>query len=227
MVHEMEHSLDMPLERVLSLIQHRIMTRTTYFGIPALKNPMDAWVYQEIITETRPGVIIEIGNKAGGGTLALAHLCDLLDHGRVIGIDITHEAVSDVVRNHPRITLIEEDACRCFSRVEKMIQPGETVLIIEDSSHTYDNTFNILRLYSPLIALGGWFIVEDGICRHGLKEGPTPGPYEAAETFVGGNEDFVIDREMESFVLTWNPKGFLRRVTVTEADGTRVGRKSA
>ena len=42
-------------------------------GVPAAKNPLDAWVYQEIVYETRPEAIVELGSAYGGGTLFLAH----------------------------------------------------------------------------------------------------------------------------------------------------------
>lgn len=207
----MEDSLDMPLRRVLSIIQDRIMSQTSYFGVRTLKNPSDHWIYQEIIFETKPDVIIEIGNANGGGTLCLAHLCDLLGKGRVIGLDVSHEAVAEPVRRHPRITFIEGDACRSFGEVKRMIAQGERVLVIEDSSHTYENTLKVLRSFSELIQPGDYMIVEDGICHHGLDVGPRPGPYEAVETFVRENADFAIDRKRESFLITWNPKGYLRR----------------
>ncbi|QDU09077.1 CmcI family methyltransferase [Gimesia aquarii] len=208
----MEENLDMPLSKVLDVIQDRIMTKTTYFGVPALKSPTDFWIYQEIMHETKPDVIIEIGNNCGGGTLALAHLCDLLDKGRVIGIDISHENVPDLVKNHPRITLIEGDACNSFTVVSKLVSSSDRVLIIEDSAHTYSNTLNVLMCYQSLIKPGDYFIVEDGICHHGLNVGPNPGPYEAIEEFVRTNSNFEIDRDRESFLVTWNPKGYLRRV---------------
>jgi cephalosporin hydroxylase len=86
------------------------------------------------------------------------------------------------------------------------------VLVIEDSSHTYDNTLRVLQLYSALIPVGGYLIVEDGICYHGLDLGPKPGPYEAIESFVRQNPNFEIDRSQESFLVTWNPKGYLKRL---------------
>ena len=59
--------------------------------------------------------------------------------------------------------------------------------MIEDSSHTYDNTLAVLRTYSGLTQVGDYFIVEDSICHHGLEVGPSPGPYEAIEAFVAEN----------------------------------------
>ena len=183
----LETSLDKPLRDVLPVIQERLVSESSYFGVKALKSPLDFWMYQEIIYEMKPDVIVEIGNKHGGRTLALAHLCDLLSRGRVIGLDVTHELISERVKKHPRITLIEGDACQNFQRVAALIDPNEHVLVIEDSSHTYDNTLNVLRTFSVFTKPGDYFIVEDSICHHGLDVGPDPGPYEAIETFLAEN----------------------------------------
>lgn len=207
----MEESLDIPLRDVLDIIQNRIVNNTSYWGVPALKSPIDTWIYQEIIFEMRPDVIVEIGNMFGGSTLALAHMLDILGHGKVIGLDISHEKVANSVRQHPRITLIEGDACENFQQAKSLISPEDRILIIEDSSHTYENTLNVLRTYSVLTRPGDYFIVEDSICHHGLTVGPDPGPYEAIEAFVNENSDFEIDRSKESFFITWNPKGYLKR----------------
>ena len=39
-----------------------------------------------------------------------------------------------------------------------------------------------------------------------------PGPYEAIEKFTEENKNFEIDREKESYLITWNPKGYLKRI---------------
>ncbi len=209
-VPSMEHNLSMPLKTVLKIMQQRQLT-TTYFGINAQKNPLDFWVYQEIIFEIKPDVIVEIGNAYGGATLALAHLLDHMHKGRVIGLDIQHETIAPIVREHPRITLITGDACGSFGKVKALIEKNDTVLIIEDSSHTYQNTLNVLRTFSPLVTPGSYFIVEDSNCHHGVDIGPSPGPYEAIEQFIKENRDFQVDRTMESFFITWNPMGYLKK----------------
>jgi len=207
----MEDSLATPLGEILPIIQDRIVNSTFYFGVPALKNPFDFWVYQEIIHQTKPTLIIEIGNNFGGSTLALAHLQDLMGQGRIIAIDIDHSRIHKVVRDHPRITFIEGAACSVFDAVRALVRPDDRILIIEDSSHTYENTLNVLVSYSTLLKPGEYFIVEDSICHHGLDVGPNPGPYEAIEEFTSRQPDFEIVRSKESFVITWNPKGFLVR----------------
>jgi cephalosporin hydroxylase len=208
----MEEYLDMPVRQLLEIIQNRILHDSVYFGVKALKSPTDFWIYQEIIFETKPDYIIEIGNASGGSTLAMAHICDCLRKGRVIGLDLSHDAVPEIVRNHPRISLLEGDACELFEDIRRLIKDEDSVLIIEDSAHTFENTMKVLRTYSPLVKPGGYFIVEDSICHHGLETGPNPGPYEAVEAFLAENKQFEVDRAKESFFITWNPKGYLKRV---------------
>ena len=208
----LETSLMTPLADVLAIMQQRITDgTTTYFGVPTQKNPLDMWVYQEILSARPPDVIIEIGNKYGGSALALAHLLDHLGHGRIIAIDIDHSHLKPRAKAHPRITFIEGDACLLVDCIKADIPEGAEVLVIEDSSHTYENTLGVLRGYADLIRPGGYFIVEDSICHHGLDLGPEPGPFEAIETFVTEDPSFQIDRSRESFLITWNPKGFLRK----------------
>ena len=211
MSYYMEDNLTMPLHMILQIMQDRMMNQSTYFGVKTLKSPNDFWIYQEIIWETKPDIIVEIGNFHGGSTLALAHLCDCLGKGRVIGVDLSNDAIPKFIRNHPRITLIEGDACESFPKVANLISKEERVIVIEDSSHTYDDTLNVLYLYSTLIKPGDYFIVEDSIVGHGLLFEHESGPFEAVEMFIKENPDFEIDRTKESFLITWNPKGYLRR----------------
>ncbi len=211
----MEDSLDLPLRDVLEHMQKHMMHHSSYFGIQAWKCPTDFWMYQEILFETRPDVIIEIGCNRGGGTLALHHMCQNLGHGRVIGIDISLDKIAPAVAAVDGIHFIESDASKCFDEVRSLIGEDERVMVIEDSEHTYATTLSLLRQYSALVKPGDYFIVEDSICDHGLviPNGPRPGPYEAIETFVEENPDFVIDRDRERFLITWNPKGYLQRVS--------------
>jgi cephalosporin hydroxylase len=213
-----EENLGQPVAHLLPVIQRRILQETRYFGIPTLKNPFDFWVYQEILFETRPDFIVEIGNFCGGSALALAHLCDALGQGQVIGVDIDHSRIAQQVSTHPRIVLIEGPALSVFDQVAQQIPAQSKVMIIEDSLHTFEHTLSILETYQVLVPPGHYFIVEDSICHHGLPVGPKPGPYEAIIAFTDKNADFMIDRQRESFGLTWNPKGFLRRVQAPALD---------
>jgi Cephalosporin hydroxylase len=49
------------------------MKQVHYRGIPTWKNVFDLWVIQEIIHETQPEMVVEIGCKFGGTTLWLGY----------------------------------------------------------------------------------------------------------------------------------------------------------
>lgn len=208
-----EDSDDLTVKELMVHLQERLLRKTHYFGVVTFQSVIDFWTYQEIIFETQPDVIIEIGNFAGGSALALAHILDNIGNGQVIGIDISHEFLSPVAKAHPRIEFLRGDACELYQDVVNKIPDGARVMIIEDSSHTYENTLNILNTYAALVSKGCYFIIEDTVCDHGLESEPhAPNAFEAVEAFVAENRDYEIDRERESFILTWNPKGYLKRV---------------
>src|SRR5262245_30996750 len=61
---------------------------TAWLGVTVWKCPLDLWVYQEIVHEIRPDLIVETGTAFGGSALYLASICDLIGHGHVVTIDI-------------------------------------------------------------------------------------------------------------------------------------------
>ena len=78
----------------------RTRRNTFWLGVKAQKCPLDLWIYQEIIYETRPDIIIETGTAAGGSALFLASICHLLGRGEIISIDIEDQENRP---RHPRI----------------------------------------------------------------------------------------------------------------------------
>ena len=65
-----------------------VFDQVSWLGQKTVHNILDLWIYQEIISETKPDVIIEIGSLHGGTTLFLAQICDLLGHGTVASVEI-------------------------------------------------------------------------------------------------------------------------------------------
>ncbi len=35
-------------------------------GVPVLNNALDCWIYQEILVEVQPQIIVELGSRTGG-----------------------------------------------------------------------------------------------------------------------------------------------------------------
>ena len=200
------------MSRILNKIQHRLMNESSYWGIKTLKCPLDFWVYSEILYKIKPDLLIEIGNFHGGSALSFAHIFDNLKKGTVLGIDIDHRNVADEARAHKRINLIESDATLCIDQVSQFVKDDMKVLVIEDSSHEYENTLKLLEGYSKFVTKNSYYIVEDTICHHGLDVGPKPGPFEAVQDFMNDNNDFMIDKDCENFGITWNPNGYLKKI---------------
>ena len=50
--------------------------QTRWLGTRTHKNPLDFWIYQEIINETRPDVIVETGTAYGGSAAYLASIAN-------------------------------------------------------------------------------------------------------------------------------------------------------
>lgn len=186
----------------------------SWMGVRTLKNPLDAWIYQEILYEVQPDIVLEIGSYHGGSTLYLANILDCIGHGKIISIDIDRFNYNVT---HNRIQAITGDSrsADIIDTVHNMCA-GKNVLIIHDSSHESDCVSQDLKHYSDLVSIGSYFIVEDGIidlfqAGDGIGS-TTPGPLGAITTFLKENPCFIVDKKRERYVITYNPMGFLRRI---------------
>ena len=184
---------------------------TYWLGVRTLKCPLDLWIYQEIIFDVKPDVIIESGTAYGGSALFLASICDLVNNGEVITIDIA----KNLRPSHPRIKQLlgsstSEETVRT---VGSLINGKGAVLVILDSDHHKEHVLDELRTYSTLVTKGSYLIVEDtNINGHPVVPEFGPGPMEAVEEFLKENDDFVVDNTREKLLLTMNPRGYLRKI---------------
>ena len=185
---------------------------TFWLGIRALKNPLDLWVFQEIIYETRPDIIIETGTFQGGSAFFLASICDLLVHGTVITIDIQPSIERP---QHPRIVYLNGSSTSdaILRTVGGFVFHVNSVMVILDSAHDKDHVLEELRSYSSFVTVGNYLIVEDtNINDHPVFSDHGPGPMEAVKEFLQWNREFVVDETREKYLLTLNPRGYLKRV---------------
>lgn len=190
----------------------RTWGRTFWLGIPTLKCPLDLWIYQEMIQELRPDVVIESGTAYGGSALFLACICDMINYGRVITIDIEEKPNRP---NHKRINYIlgSSTSAEVADYIVKQVCQQDKVMVILDSDHRKEHVLNELNLYSRLVSVGSYIIVEDtNVNGHPVEPEFGPGPGEAVEAFLKANNEFKIDRSREKFYMTFNPGGYLKRV---------------
>jgi len=183
-----------------------------WFGWRLIKNPMDLWIYQEIISEIKPDVIIETGTYEGGSALYFATLLDFLEKGLVITIDINEPRPFPC---HDKIEFICGSSLDkiVIKAVEELIKPNNVVLVILDSLHSATHVLREMEIYSRYVTPGSYLIVEDtNLGGNPVIAGSFGGPMVAVKKFLKNNKNFVVDRERERFRMTFSPNGFLRRI---------------
>lgn len=182
----------------------------SWFGHEVLKCPLDLWIYQELLVSTRPDVVIETGTKFGGSALFLATIFDLIGHGRVITIDIEVQPLRPM---HPRITYLDGSSIdpAVVAQVRETVG-SQRAMVVLDSDHRAVHVYQELTAYCPLVQLGDYLVVEDtNVNGHPAYPDFGPGPMEAADKFLSENDEFMVDTRCERFLMTLNPKGYLRR----------------
>lgn len=183
---------------------------TSYFGIPTYKCPLDLWVYQEIMFEVKPEIVIECGTFLGGTTLYLAHLLDNITKGKIISIDVSEEPRP----KHKNIVyLLGRSTSEAIVEQVKNLCEGKRTLVILDSDHSYGNVIEELRCYSDLVSVGSYLVVEDtNLNGHPVREDFGPGPMEAVKQFLTENDQYVVDKTKERYVITFYPNGYLKKI---------------
>ena len=185
---------------------------TFWFGVPVFKCPLDLWIYQEIMFEIKPDVIIECGTADGGSALFLASICDLINNGNVITMDIEDKGIKP---KHKRIKYLlgSSTSKEIVEKVRSLVKNGDKVMVILDSDHHKEHVLNELKIYSKFVTKRSYLIVEDtNINGHPVVPSFGLGPMEAVEEFLKENKNFAVDKSKEKFYITFNPKGYLQKI---------------
>lgn len=183
--------------------------RPTFLGVPTLKNPLDLWIYQEILWDKRPDLILEAGTAHGGSALYLATILDAIGAGRVITVDVRDR--DRPPPPHPRIAYLRGRSTDP-EILEAMRPAAEAAMVILDSGHHKDHVLDELRSYAPYVSSGQYLVVEDtNLNGNPIRPDYGPGPMEAVDEFLSETGDFEVDRSRERFDVTSNPRGYLLR----------------
>lgn len=185
--------------------------RASWLGVPTWKLPSDMWVYQEILVETRPELVIETGTQYGGSALFYASVFDLLGAGEVVTIDIDTASVHDAVRAHPRVTIIEGSSTdpAVVRAVRERAAERRTMLIL-DSDHQQAHVAEELRVWSDVVSPGCYLVVEDTALGTEYLPG-WGGSLAALDEWLPAHGEFRRDPSREKFLVTVNPGGYLIR----------------
>lgn len=184
----------------------------TYRGIPMLKNPFDYVLYQMLINDIKPDLIIEIGSYNGASALYYSDILDLIGNGIVHSIDI---------EDHVHLLAKQKSNIKFFTTGYQNYDLNNAkefnkIMVIDDGSHQYEDVLKALNKFSVLININSYYIVEDGIVSAlGMKKAFNGGPLKAIDEFLKNNNNFIIDRKYCDFFgknATFNVNGFLKRI---------------
>jgi len=187
----------------------------SWFGYETLKCPLDLWVYQELLVRTRPDIVVETGTWCGGSALYIAMVLEQIGHGRIISVDIHAKPNRP---EHPRIRYLTGSSTdpAIIELVTNAVGGGRAMVIL-DSDHRSPFVYEEIMAYNPLVQFGDYLIVEDtNINGHPTLPEFGPGPMEAVDRFISESDEFVIDERCERFLMTLNPRGYLRRKKAKE-----------
>lgn len=188
--------------------------KVTYRGIPAIKCPFDYVLYQQLVWQVKPDLLIEIGTNKGGSSLYLADLLELNGKGLLHTIDLPGNAESQLLHSHPRIRVFKK-GYQDYPVDGLEIYP--VIMVIEDGSHQYEDSLAALKKFAPLVTKDSYYIVEDGIVTELGRAGEfNGGPQKAIREFLAENRQFTIDRGYCDFFgpnATFNVNGYLKRIS--------------
>jgi cephalosporin hydroxylase len=158
---------------------------------------------------------MEAGTKFGGSANYFPRLFDLTGDGQVITIDVEEQPGRP---EHPRITYLNDSSTdrALAEHITRLVGDG-TPLVVLDSTHRRDHVLAELRLWSPRVPVGSYIVVEDGHADGHADGHPVTtrigrGPWDAVERFLAETDAFEIDESKHKFFMTFNPRGYLRRV---------------
>ena len=203
----------------------------SWFGRPVIQLPEDLVRIQEVIYSVKPDLIVETGVAHGGSLIFYSSLCQAMGKGRVIGIDIeirphNREAIEAHELAH-RITLVEGSSTdpAVVAKVESLIKPRDSVLVLLDSNHTKAHVSAELEAYHRFVTSGSYIVATDGIMKdlHDVPRGQSSWswdhPAASAEEFAKTHPEFVLEQprwpfnesELRTNITHWPGAWLLRR----------------
>lgn len=188
-------------------------TKITYKGIRAIRCPFDYVMYQMIISEVKPDLIIEIGTNQGGSAIYFSDLMDSLKiDGEIHSIDINTDAKENV-KDYSRIKL-HFDGWESYDLAQT--EKFQRVLVIEDAAHTYECTLGAINKFASVVTVGSYLIVEDGIVTDiNMSKELNGGPLRSLREFLPQHPEFEVDRfwcDMFGKNATFNVNGYLKKI---------------
>jgi len=218
---------DQALKLQIELDKYKYGYSFSWCGIPVIRLPDDLVVFQELVWDLQPKIIVEVGVARGGSVILSSSLLHLLgEGGRVFGLDIdirTHNRIA--IENHRlsrNITLIEGDSTsqHIIEKLKNELGNDLIDILVLDSNHTHEHVYKELVAYKDLVQVGGYIVLPDTVIEsfpkgYYSKNRPWDvgnNPMTALSQFLKENNNFSIDEARSSkAAITESPKGYIVR----------------
>lgn len=171
-----------------------------WMGHKVIKFPDDLLLYQQVLYNKKPDILIETGTRFGGSALFYANMFDLLGHGQVITID-----VNDFPKKpkHPRIIYLigKSVSGKVLDDVHK-IAYGKKCMVSLDSSHKLNYVRGELYHYHQYVSPGQYLVVEDAQCSY---------KQALIKEFLSEHENFIKTDITDQFLVHTTKDGWIKR----------------
>lgn len=212
--------------------KYKLWAKQRWLGIQTQQDPSDAWILQEILFDTKPDVLIETGTQNGGSAVFYASIMRMYtDTPRVITCDIDQvdaykkeyaipgfcekvgcqNATSHILwKKHVTFLQGKSTNPHIISKIAKSVV-GKKTMVVLDSLHSYTNVLKELRLYSKLVSIGNYLVVQDTKLD---RIRARPHAWAATQTFLKSKEgqNFRSDTDREYLMYTQHKGGWLKRL---------------
>lgn len=219
---------DRALKLQIELDKYKYGYSFSWCGVPVIRLPDDIIVFQELVWDLEPKVIVEVGVARGGSVILSSSVLHLLGNGgRVFGLDIdirTHNRAA--IENHrlsENISLIEGDSTspEVIANLRNQLGNDLIDILVLDSNHTHEHVYNELQSYAELIRVGGYIVLPDTVIEffpEGYYSSDRPwdvgnNPMTALNKFLRENPNFEVDEVRSSkAAISESPKGYIVRI---------------
>jgi len=202
-----------------------------WLGAQVLQDAQDLMYLQHVVYTVKPSLIVETGTYKGGLTYFFATLMSTMSlDGQILSIDrnppqavfgaawfcpVCEECVrpwdTEPWQRHVQYLQGWADQKDLYDAVrQEAAQATGPVMVNLDACHEYDCVLVEIVLYSRLVTVGSYLVVQDAKLD---KLWGKPAVSAAIEHFLQTTSDFVVDRTLSYY--GYSQHAYLRRVAAT------------
>jgi cephalosporin hydroxylase/GT2 family glycosyltransferase len=205
---------ELKLAAIEAVWDHRAWEGARWLGHPVNRYPADLHVYQELLAEARPNVVVVAADDPGlgGRALFLASVCEQLGHGRVVAVGDDDLAGRP---SHPRLDHVvgAPEAPAVAEKVTALAPSSRPSALVLLGLSDVSQVIAAFERYAPMVPVGSHVIVENTVVKGRAVDLATGrGAYDAVEAILSRHGEFVSDPGGERYTLTFNRGGYLKRI---------------